>query len=386
MCRLVFLLRTPSPCRNISISNGLAVSEHMTISVCDFFSGCGGTSAGLKQAGMRIILGLDIDPDAASTFRHNFPQASFVQRDISKMRPNSLSAIIDPLREKGPVLFSGCAPCQPFSKQNGRRNKTDERIPLLKHFGRFVRYFRPEFVLVENVPGLQVLSWEPGPLPQFTALLKRLGYEFITATIDCCDYGVPQKRSRFVLLASSIGLIKLPQKSHGPGTPSLRFSTVADWISDLPALEAGGECTSVINHRAANLSSLNLTRIRATPPGGSRRDWPVELALNCHMGGHKGHTDVYGRLRADQPASALTTRCISLSNGRFGHPTQHRAISIREAASLQTFDRSFVFKGSLNSMARQIGNAVPVLLAKCLGESFVKCARAHNRRSSCGVL
>jgi DNA (cytosine-5)-methyltransferase 1 len=334
---------------------------------------------------MQIVLGLDIDPDAAATFRRNFPLAQFAQRDVATLRPASIANIVEPHRTS-PILFCGCAPCQPFSKQNGNRDEDDSRIPLLTHFGRFVRYFRPEFVLVENVPGLQAFSWEPGPLPKFMALLKRLGYNFITATVDCCDYGVPQKRSRFVLLASSIGPIALPPKTHGPDTPNEQYSTVGDWIGDLPPIRAGEECNSIPNHRASNLSALNLKRIKATPPGGSRSDWPSDLVLRCHSGGHQGHSDVYGRLREDQPASALTTRCISLSNGRFGHPNQHRAISIREAACLQTFGRTFEFQGSLNSMARQIGNAVPVKLAKCLGESYIECLRQYSRRPVRGTI
>jgi DNA (cytosine-5)-methyltransferase 1 len=253
----------------------------------------------------------------------------------------------------------------------------------LSHFGRFVRYFRPEFVLVENVPGLQSISEEPGPLPSFLALLRKLDYYVTTGTVDCCDYGVPQKRQRFVLLASNLGTVSLPPKTHGPGTANERFSTVGEWIADLPPLKAGEQCNTVPNHRAANLSIKNLQRIHATPPGGGRLDWPAELVLACHAG-HTGHTDVYGRLRMDQPASALTTRCISLSNGRFGHPIQDRALSVREAASLQTFTRTFQFSGSLNSMARQIGNAVPMLLAQRLGECFVRCAESYYEGRSRG--
>jgi DNA (cytosine-5)-methyltransferase 1 len=354
----------------------------MRIKVFDFFSGCGGTSAGLQAAGMEIAFGLDIDPDAAATFQSNFPRASFLQKDLTRLRTNRLQTLVSKNR-KDPILFCGCAPCQPFSKQNLQRKPQDSRVPLLSHFGRFVRYYRPEFVLVENVPGLQSISEEPGPLPGFASLLRRLDYHFVSATIDCCDYGVPQKRQRFVLLASNIGKVELPLKTHGSGGDQLPFSTVRDWIGDLPPLEAGQECDTVPNHRAANLSPLNLRRIRSTPPGGSRLDWPPELALDCHAG-HSGHTDVYGRLRMDQPASALTTRCISLSNGRFGHPVQNRALSVREAASLQTFGTKFRFSGSLNSMARQIGNAVPTLLAKRLGECFVRCVNSYSSERSRG--
>ncbi|MGC2160738.1 MAG: DNA cytosine methyltransferase [Silvibacterium sp.] len=343
------------------------------IRVFDFFSGCGGTSAGLRDAGMEIVFALDLDVDAASTFRANFPEATFYERDVTSLRADSISALVEADRTR-PILFCGCAPCQPFSQQNGNRNKKDTRIPLLAHFGRFINYHKPDFILVENVPGLQKISGADGPLPAFLKLLKQLKYSVTTETIDCCDYGVPQKRKRFVLLASKLGGVTLPPKSHGPGTSNPTYSTVGKWILGLPEISAGESCSSVKNHRAASLSSKNLARILSTPVGGGRQDWPAKLRLKCHED-HDGHSDVYGRLRLDQPASALTTRCISLSNGRFGHPTQARAISVREAAKLQTFDDTFEFSGSLNSMARQIGNAVPVLLAQRLGETFVNKAK-----------
>jgi DNA (cytosine-5)-methyltransferase 1 len=234
-----------------------------------------------------------------------------------------------------------------------------------------VRYYKPEFLLVENVPGIQNLKRGGSPLSDFLKLLDKLDYKHTVRVVDCRDYGVPQTRKRLVLMASRTGSVSFPERSHGEGT-ALPYSTVWEWIKGFPRLQAGQECKKIANHRAANLSKANLRRIKATPPGGSRSDWPRRLMLKCHKNGHDGHSDVYGRLRKDQPASALTTRCISLSNGRFGHPTQHRAISAREAATLQTFDRNFVFKGTLTSMARQIGNAVPVLLAEKLGEAFLK--------------
>jgi len=341
----------------------------------DFFSGCGGTSAGLRDAGMEIVFALDVDPDAAATFKTNFPEATFYRRDVTRLRADSITKLVEEDRTR-PILFCGCAPCQPFSQQNGSRKKKDTRIPLLTHFGRFVKYHKPDFVLVENVPGLQKITDEAGPLPRFLKLLKRMKYTVRMDTIDCCDYGVPQKRKRFVLLASRLGGLELPQKSHGPGRANPTYSTVGEWILGLPEIAAGESSLAVKNHRAASLSDKNLERIRATPVGGGRLDWPANLRLKCHQD-HDGHSDVYGRLRADLPASALTTRCISLSNGRFGHPTQARAISVREAALLQTFDRDFEFSGSLNSMARQIGNAVPVLLARRLGETFISNAKEH---------
>ena len=157
--------------------------------------------------------------------------------------------------------------------------------------------------------------------------------------------------------------------TYGPGAPNDCYQTVWEAIGDLPPIRAGEKHPSVANHQSAALSEINLRRIRTTPTGGGRCDWPQELKLECHAG-HSGHSDVYGRMCKDRPAGALTTRCISLSNGRYGHPTQDRAISVREAARLQTFDDCFVFEGSMTSAAKQIGNAVPVLLAKTFGMHF----------------
>jgi len=348
------------------------------IGVVDFFSGCGGTSAGLRAAGMDIVAGIDIDRDAASTFTHNFPEAKFIRADITKLKTNALRPFIDDSR---PLLFSACAPCQPFSKQRRGRAAGDTRVPLLLEFVRFVKYYRPMYVFIENVPGLQTLSVEMGPFPEFTRRMTSLGYHLDARVIDSCDYGVPQRRRRLVIIGSRGMTVPFPRPTHGPGTRRPKYSTVWDWISDLPPLSAGEIHPRIKNHRASGLSPKNLERIRATPEGGGREHWPKHLLLPCHHDDYDGHTDVYGRMRRNAPASGLTTRCISLSNGRFGHPTQDRAISVREAACLQTFQRSFTFAGSLNSMARQIGNAVPVVLAKRFGQAFVR----HFRRNGANL-
>ena len=232
-------------------------------------------------------------------------------------------------------------------------------------------HYKPEFVFVENVPGLQRLSGEQRVFGRFLAALEELGYKHSHEIVVSQNYGVPQRRRRLVLLASLLGPIEFPSRTHGPGTPHPEYETVRSWIGDLPPIEAGETHPDIPNHRAAGLAAVNLERIRATPEGGDRRDWPHHLQLQCHLKGYEGHTDVYGRMRWDQPATGLTTRCISLSNGRFGHPEQDRAISVREAACLQTFRLDFVFHGSLRSMAQQIGNAVPVRLAECFGENFM---------------
>lgn len=332
----------------------------------DFFSGCGGTSRGMSAAGMTVRLGLDIDPDAAKTFRANFLGSDFICQDIRTLKTSDVAHHM--VRNNEPTVFGACAPCQPFSKQNRQKKGDDVRKTLLPEFHRFVQEFRPEYIFIENVPGMQTMD-KVGPFAKFLKFLKKLNYWYDYKVVMAYHYGVPQRRRRLVLIASSLGPIRIPQPTHGPGTEHPNLPTVGEWISELPVLRAGETNKDDPVHRAALLSELNLERISKTPVGGGREDWPKHLWLECHLD-HGGHSDVYGRMSWDKPSSALTTRCISLSNGRFGHPEQHRAISVREAACIQTFPRDFIFHGNLNSMARQVGNAVPVRMAEVFGMEF----------------
>ena len=311
-------------------------------------------------------MGLDIDPNAAQTYRENFPQAEFIESDIRALSTNALANLL--VDRNNPILFSGCAPCQPFSKQNLQKDINDPRRELLTEFGRFVRAWIPDYIFIENVPGMQRIKDDDGPLEGFKNLLTELGYNYKIDVLPALWFGVPQTRERLVLLASLLPDIKLPEPTHGIN--KIAFSTVQDWIGNLPELRAGETHPEDPDHQAAALSDINLKRIALTPQGGGRKNWPKELWLDCHRD-HKGHTDVYGRLTWNRPAAGLTTRCISYSNGRFGHPEQNRAITVREAACLQTFPRHYVFKGNLNSKARQIGNAVPPLMAQRFGEAIL---------------
>ncbi|MGO8669987.1 MAG: DNA cytosine methyltransferase [Capsulimonadaceae bacterium] len=349
----------------------------MAVKVVDFFSGCGGTSCGLRAAGAEIILAIDIDNDSKLTFRRNFPATEFLRQDIRRLAATDINEQLQ-LDGSDQLLFSACAPCQPFSQQNGNRLHTDARIGLLNEFGRFVRHHHPHYIFIENVPGMQAVGTGPGPFTDFLATLRELAYNcFPFRVIRSQDYGVPQRRQRLVLIASRDYHIGFPEATHGTGEGQHPYATVRQWIDHLPPIAAGETHPTIPNHRCMNLSARNLERIQNTPEGGGRVDWPEELRLRCHDNPENGYTDVYGRMRWDLPGSALTTRCISLSNGRFGHPTQHRAISVREAACLQTFPADFVFEGALDSMARQIGNAVPVRLAQRFGEVFVEHAQAN---------
>lgn len=350
------------------------------VAVFDFFCGCGGTSRGFQKTGMEVVFALDIDVDAKQTFVDNFPKTTFCNKSVSDLEVTDIEPVLKQ-NEHSYKLFCGCAPCQPFTKQFTERAKNDSQKSLLVQFGGSVEKYKPDFVFVENVPGLQkVPKHKHGPLPTFKEMLRDTGYHLAYGVVAAQDYGSPQLRRRFVLLASKHGIISLPAPTHGV---ELRnpYKTVRDAIADLPPIEAGEACKNpkYPNHRASNLSEINMLRIKASKhDGGGRNNWPIDLWPECYTRTndngdvHPGHTDCYGRLWWDKSATGLTTRCNSYSNGRFGHPEQDRAISIREAARLQGFDDSFEFTGSISSMARQIGNAVPVDLAYAMGRHFMK--------------
>ena len=343
----------------------------MSLGVFDFFSGCGGASKGFQNSGMEPVFALDFDKDAAATFRNNFPNAVVRVSDIVQFESEELEDLVS---KHDVTLFCGCAPCQPYTRQNTQKpeKKADTRRSLLSHFGSLVEEHRPDYIFVENVPGVQSVSGN-SMLTRFRKLLEAIGYQLNFGIVKSRNFGVPQRRRRLVLLGSRHGSINFPEETHRS-----RYSTVREWISHFPPIKAGETHPKELNHRAANLSELNLRRISATPPEGSRADWPAELRLDCHSKkDYTGHTDVYGRMKWDRPATGLTTRCISLSNGRYGHPEQDRAISVREAAALQTFPDNFEFFGALNSQAKQIGNAVPVLLAQAFGTQISSHAKQH---------
>lgn len=341
----------------------------------DFFCGAGGLTRGLLDAGIKVIAGFDRDERCCHTYEHNNPGVRFIAADIREMGLKDLSAN-SRLRKYDDVLFAGCAPCQPFSSQrkgNGDRQDTT----LLCEFGRIVEDALPGYVLVENVPGIAKVRGF-STFRRFLQMLETKGYSYVYDILDAKRFGVPQNRRRLVLLASRHLHPSLPQPKYGD---SFRpFMTVRQAISHFPAIRAGECHKDIPNHVAASIEALNLERLRHTPhDGGDRRSWPIHLRLECHKGNYEGHTDVYGRMAWDRPAPALTGRCHSISNGRYGHPEQDRAISLREAAAIQSFPDGYVFFGSKKHVAMQIGNAVPVRLAEHIGKHII------NLRSSRAV-
>lgn len=344
----------------------------------DFFSGCGGASQGLRQAGYDIVLGLDCDKDAAASYRANFSEASFFEGDIREIHEADVAAVIQAKNPQNqPLLMAACAPCQPFSSQNKFKSGKDNRRTLLDETHRFIRKLMPEYIMIENVPGIQKVDENvEGPYRRFISFITAAGYHYKAFIAKSEQYGVPQKRKRFVLLASRLGAINIPPATHGNGL--VPYTTVRDFIGGYPSLAAGCACPEDKLHVAAAMKEINLTRIMHTPEGGDRRNWPAHLVNECHKN-YKGHTDTYGRMNWHLPAPTLTTKCHSYSNGRFGHPdtNQNRAISIREASRLQTFPNDYVFHGTLGAMARQIGNAVPCRLAEQFGAAIQQHYQDH---------
>ena len=343
----------------------------------DFFCGAGGLTRGLMNAGISVVMGVDSDERCRRTYIENNRGASFLTADIRDLTFSEIRRRLGrvPAAE---LLFAGCAPCQPFSQQK-KSGGDCTRGTLLGRFGEFVEEFRPGQVLIENVPGIARV---PGfsTYRRFVKMLLECGYKFADAVLDAKFYGVPQNRDRYVLIAMLEATPTLPRSTHGPGL--VPFRTVRDAIDAYPRIRAGEQHPDVSNHVSADISSINMERLRHTPKnGGDRRSWPRNLVLACHKKEYDGHTDVYGRMWWDKPAPALTGRCHSISNGRYGHPSQNRAISLREAASLQSFPDDYVFFGSNKHIALQIGNAVPVKLAEEIGRHILSLrhqARAMN--------
>ncbi|MDH0911154.1 DNA cytosine methyltransferase [Rhizobium pusense] len=335
----------------------------------DFFCGAGGMSYGLSQAGLQVLGGVDNDVDCRKTYEANVPNAKYIRHDITTLAAPELGRRLNIYRDDPNLVFAGCSPCQFWSKIRTDKTKSMKTAFLLQQFQRFIKYFRPGYVIVENVPGLYNRK-DNSILVDFQKFLRSRGYNFQDGVINANHFGVPQNRMRYVLIASRVVQVSplLADKD------SIALS-VADFIgveNGFPPVHPGYRDGTSFQHTTAALSEKNLRRIALTPlSGGDRMSWAndPELQIDAYRGKDTIFRDVYGRMAWDRPAPTITTRFISLSNGRFGHPEENRAISIREGATLQTFPKAYEFHSSnLNALARQIGNAVPPALAKRIGE------------------
>ncbi|MEA2839635.1 MAG: (cytosine-5)-methyltransferase 1 [Methylobacteriaceae bacterium] len=340
----------------------------MKLGVVDVFCGIGGLSYGFKGEGFDVIAGIDSDESCRYAYESNL-KANFISSGIEEIAGSDISELFSRKRQDFRVLI-GCAPCTPYSIYTGRYRKqrqVDERWQLLREFSRLVRSTRPDVVSMENVPRLT----RHAIFYDFVRELEEAGYTITFSTVRAEHYGVPQRRARLVLFASLWGMVTLPPPSH-KGCPR----TVRDAIGKLPRIRAGQACSTDRLHLSRGLSVRNLARIRATGEGGSWSDWDHSLQLACHKKKQgKSFRSVYGRMTWDAPSPVITTQCLGIGNGRFGHPSQDRAISIREAALLQSFPKTFRFiepKARINGhrLARQIGNAVPVRLARMIARAI----------------
>jgi DNA (cytosine-5)-methyltransferase 1 len=344
----------------------------------DLFCGVGGLTHGLRKAGINVVAGYDIDTACKWPFEKNNGIAKFHQTDVAKLDGNALKKHFEDF--DGISLLAGCAPCQPFSTYSlNKTEETDQRWSMLEHFGRLVVEAMPTLVTMENVAQVH----KHNVFKRFVATLESAGYSTSIKVVKCADYGVPQSRARLVLLASLLGEIKLRERD--PRRDKKR--TVRQTISKLPSIKAGQICDSDPLHRTSSLSELNYKRILAASPGGSWRDWEAELVAACHQEeSGKTFAGVYGRMEWDKPSPTITTQFFGFGNGRFGHPQQHRALSLREGALLQTFPAKYKFvkKGDvvrMKTVGRLIGNAVPVRLGQVIGESLAEHVRSLHRES-----
>jgi len=331
-------------------------------SVIDLFCGAGGLSYGLKSAGLNIAGGFDIDGFCKHAYEHNMG-ASFYQRDVASLSAADLENVFLPNKKR---VLVGCAPCQPFSTYNP--NNEDPKWNLVNSFSRIIVDTLPDIVSMENVPQLKKFS-NGKMFKNFVKTLEDNGYNVDYDILYCPDYGLAQTRSRLVLLASRLGPIYLPKKTHKGAHRDVRSE-----IGDLPKLEAGQEHPDDPMHKAPALSELNMKRIQASKPGGTWRDWPKDIVAECHTRDKgKNYSSVYGRMSWDAPSPTITTQFFGFGNGRFGHPEQDRALSLREGAMLQGFPENYQFVPPKSKMytvrlGKLIGNAVPVTLAQRIGE------------------
>lgn len=338
---------------------------HMNVGAVDLFCGVGGLTYGLQQSGIKVVAGIDVDRSCEHAFSYN-NSSIFIGKDIEDVTGKDIKNLLNPFDIK---VLVGCAPCQPFSshqkdKKNRRKHKDWK---LLYEFSRIIVESKPDIVSMENVPEIV----KEKVFMDFVRSLEDETYNVSYNIVNVADYGVPQRRRRLILLASKLGDIQLIEKTHS------KHVTVSDTISNLPPIKAGDRDSIDKLHTSCILSAKNLKRIRHSKPGGTWRDWPDELILQCHKKKTgMSYSSVYGRMKWNDVAPTITTQFITYGTGRFGHPTQDRALSLREGAVLQSFPLTYSFipdegKLILRMVAKHIGNAVPPKLGEAIGKSII---------------
>lgn len=339
----------------------------LAFGVVDLFCGVGGLTCGLRKAGLDVVAGYDLD--ATCEYSYSFNNHSlFINKNIEDVSGKEIRRLLRGYEIK---ILAGCAPCQPFSRhQKDKKDRSKHKDwKLLYQFARLVEEVNPHIVSMENVPELE----KEKVFQDFVDTLKRQKYKVTYKVVNAADYGVPQRRKRLLLLASKGKEIDFIEPTHQKYPV-----TVRDAIGSLPPIKAGENNVNDRLHITSRLSDKNIQRIRHSIPGGSWRDWPEELLLQCHKR-EKGqtYTSVYGRMRWDDVAPTITTQFTGYGTGRFGHPDQDRALTLREGAIIQTFPKDYAFlrpneKLIIKDVSRQIGNAVPPRLGEIIGLSIIQ--------------
>ena len=339
----------------------------------DFFCGGGGMTNGLIQAGIEVIAGVDLDPEAKETYEYNNRGATFVNADITKLPLDYFAKEFDVAQNDDDMVFVGCSPCQFYSIIRSSKEKSRKTKDLLLYFEKFIEYYRPGYILVENVPG--IMSNKETILNDFLTKIDELGYgnkengRCVYDVVNMKNYGIPQNRKRFSLIATRLEkTVHLPEHDN-------HIKTVREAIGDenrFPKIPDGYRDENLERyHTTRKLAPINIQRIKKVKKNGGTRmafkDNP-DLQLKCYIGKDDSFRDVYGRLYWDRPSSTITTKFLSFTNGRFGHPEQNRCISVREGAELQSFPYQYNFvTKNIQTAARLIGNAVPPEYGRRLG-------------------
>jgi len=350
------------------------MQKKSNISVIDLFCGIGGLTNGLKQAGIDVKAGIDFDKSCKYAYETN-NDAKFIGEDIAKITGDKLKKIWG---ENSVKILVGCAPCQPFSTHSNKvkDKENGDKWNLLNEYLRLVRETKPLVLSMENVTNLA----NKDIFVNFVDGLKELGYYVSYRKVFCPDYGIPQKRRRLVLLASKLGEIDILPPTHD----KKHYLTVKDAIGNLPIVNSGEKDKNDFLHFTSKMSELNIRRIKSSVPNGTWEDWNDDLKLRCHKKQTgKTYKSVYGRMSWNEPSPTITTQFYNYGTGRFGHPEQNRALTVREASILQTFPKDYKFTENKNPiymtrLGTHIGNAVPVKLGYIIGLSILKHIETHK--------
>jgi len=357
------------------------------LTAIDLFAGCGGLTGGLRAAGFNVLAAIEKNPDAAATYAANHPTVLLLKKDIRRVTASGLLRDLKLRKGQTVDLIAGCPPCQGFTRLTENNSRRDPRNALIREYLRFVKCIRPKTCMLENVPGL--LTRGKRFFNELKHGLEAAGYTVTYEVVQLADYGVPQFRKRLVLFAALKGSISVPRAMyHDPRRRSRRpWRTVKDAIGFLPApplrslVKAGKAKPRYKWHYARDVAPAVRRRLEhALKDGKGRNSLPKSLRLACHERRPNGYHDVYGAMSWKTPSPTITSGCTNASKGRFGHPGVPRPITATEAALLQSFPATYRFKASgLESLAQQIGNALPKRFAKVAGMAVVKHLRGKAR-------